>query len=250
MHFLVNSQIFSMIKISVENRLKKRNVHRFTITVRRMYILCKPCPAACMTLSFRCGSGRRLTELARIVQRPAHIIRYFLSFSYREVRLMPSILAARARLPSASSRVLRSSCFSFSSGMGAVSSRPTARSRFSSSGEIHPSAESRTARWMQFLSSRMLPGQGYFCNEAAARLLNPRTGLRCFSEKCFTKNSASGRMSSPHSERGGTLMVNSFRRWNRSSRKRPSDIALSRFSFVAATRRTSKAYSRIEPTGL
>ena len=212
LHFLVNSQIFSMIKISVENRLKKRNVHRFTITVRRMYILCKPCPAACMTLSFRCGSGRRLTELARIVQRPAHIIRYFLSFSYREVRLMPSILAARARLPSASSRVLRSSCFSFSSGMGAVSSRPTARSRFSSSGEIHPSAESRTARWMQFLSSRMLPGQGYFCNEAAARLLNPRTGLRCFSEKCFTKNSASGRMSSPHSERGGTLMVNSFRR--------------------------------------
>jgi len=74
-YFLVNSQIFSMIKISVENRLKKRNVHRFTITVRRMYILCKPCPAACMTLSFRCGSGRRLTELARIVQRPAHIIR-------------------------------------------------------------------------------------------------------------------------------------------------------------------------------
>lgn len=113
LHFLVNSQIFSMIKISVENRLKKRNVHRFTITVRRMYILCKPCPAACMTLSFRCGSGRRLTELARIVQRPAHIIRYFLSFSYREVRLMPSILAARARLPSASSRVLRSSCFPF-----------------------------------------------------------------------------------------------------------------------------------------
>lgn len=140
--------------------------------------------------------------------------------------------------------------FSFSSGMGAVSSRPTARSRFSSSGEIHPSAESRTARWMQFLSSRMLPGQGYFCNEAAARLLNPRTGLRCFSEKCFTKNSASGRMSSPHSERGGTLMVNSFRRWNRSSRKRPSDIALSRFSFVAATRRTSKVYSWVEPTGL
>ena len=37
LHFLVNSQIFSMIKISVENRLKKRNVHRFTITVRRMY---------------------------------------------------------------------------------------------------------------------------------------------------------------------------------------------------------------------
>lgn len=99
---------------------------------------------------------------------------------------------------------------------------------------------------MQFFSSRMLPGQGYFCNETAARLLKPRMGLRCFSEKCLIKNSANGSMSSPHSERGGTLMVNSFRRWNRSSRKRPSDIALSRFSFVAATRRTSKAYSRVD----
>lgn len=175
----------------------------------------------------------------------------FFNFSYKEVRLIPSILAVRARLPSASSRVLRSRRFSFSSSeREAVSSRPTVRSRFSPSSEIHPSAESRTARWMQFFSSRMLPGQGYFCNETAARLLKPRMGLRCFSEKCLIKNSANGSMSSPHSERGGTLMVNSFRRWNRSSRKRPSDIALSRFSFVAATRRTSKAYSRVEPTGL
>ena len=114
LHFLVNSQIFSMIKISVENRLKKRNVHRFTITVRRMYILCKPCPAACMTLSFRCGSGRRLTELARIVQRPAHIIRYFLSFSYREVRLMPSIRAARVRLLPVCPSIRSICCSSFS----------------------------------------------------------------------------------------------------------------------------------------
>mgnify|MGYP004701096129 CR=1 FL=1 len=146
LHFLVNSQIFSMIKISVENRLKKRNVHRFTITVRRMYILCKPCPAACMTLSFRCGSGRRLTELARIVQRPAHIIRYFLSFSYREVRLMPSILAARARLPSASSRVLRSSCFSFS-----VRNLPI-------SGRISPASCSSPARNRRFPFSIQICG--------------------------------------------------------------------------------------------
>ena len=72
LHFLVNSQIFSEIKLSVKNRYKRRNVHRFTITVRRMYIFCKPCPTACMTLSFRCGSGKRLTELVRIVQRFAH----------------------------------------------------------------------------------------------------------------------------------------------------------------------------------
>ena len=72
LHILVNNQIFSEIKLSVKNRNKKRNVRRFTITVRRMYIFCKPCPTACMTLSFRCGSGKRLTELVRIVQRFAH----------------------------------------------------------------------------------------------------------------------------------------------------------------------------------
>ena len=37
-------------------------------------------------------------------------------------------------------------------------------------------------------------------------------------------------------------MVNSLRRWNRSSRKRPSDMAFSRFSFVAANRRIEAAF--------
>lgn len=72
LHFFVNNQIFNEIKLSVKNKYKRRSVHRFTITVNQMYIFCKPCPTSYMTLSFRRGSGKRLTELIRIVQRFAH----------------------------------------------------------------------------------------------------------------------------------------------------------------------------------
>ena len=58
------------------------------------------------------------------------------------------------------------------------------------------------------------------------------------------------KFSSDERHNRGTRMMNSLRRWNRSSRKRPSAMAFSRFSFVAARRRMSKRRSFMEPTGL
>lgn len=179
------------------------------------------------------------------------MIPYFLNFSYRVVRLISSILAALARLFPFCSSVWISSCLSFSSSVRqGTSACFNVRSRFRSVAVIRsPSASSRALRRV-FLSSRMLPGQGYRLRAASASRSNPCTRLWCSSERCPSRKRASGRMSSGHSERRGTRMVNSFSRWNRSSRKRPPAMASSRFSLVAAIRRMSKLRSRVEPTGL
>ena len=150
------------------------------------------------------------------------MIPYLRSFSYRVVRLISSILAALARLFPACSSVWSSSCLSFSSSVRpGTSSCFNVRSRFRSVTVIQsPPASSRALRRV-FLSSRMLPGQGYCRRAASASRSKPCTRLWCSSERCARRKRASGRMSSGHSERSGTRMVNSFSRWNRSSRKRP-----------------------------
>lgn len=102
------------------------------------------------------------------------MIPYLRSFSYRVVRLMSSILAAFARLFPACSSAWSNNCFSFSSSVRpGVSSCLNVRSRFRSVAVIQsPPASSRERRTV-FLSSRILPGQGYCLRAASAAGRNP-----------------------------------------------------------------------------
>ena len=178
------------------------------------------------------------------------MIPYLRNFSYRVVRLMSSILAALTRLFPTCSSVRSNSCFSFSSSVRqGTSSSLNVRSRCRSVAVIQLPPAIRRARRTVFLSSRMLPGQEYCLRAASASRSKPCTRFWCSSERCARRKRANGRMSSGHSESVGTRMVNSFSRWNRSSRKRPSAMALSRSSLVADIRRMSKPRSRVEPTG-
>lgn len=178
------------------------------------------------------------------------MILYLRSFSYKVVRLMSSILAALARLFPVCSSVWSNNCFSFSSSVRpGVSSCLNVRFRFRSVAVIQSPPASSRARRTVFLISRIFPGQGYCLRAASASRSNPRTRLWCSSERWPKRKRASGRMSSGHSESVGTRMVNSFSRWNRSSRKRPSAMALSRSSLVVDISRMSKPRSRVEPTG-
>ena len=160
-------------------------------------------------------------------------------------------LAVFERLFPVCSSIFTSSCRSFSSSERITfSSGLTLRSSFILPAVIQPLVASSMALRTVFLSSLMFPGHPYSRMAAMARQSNPWSETLCSLEKRSRKNFAMGSMSSGHSDSRGTLMVNSLRRWNRSSRKRPSVMAFSRFSLVAANRRMSKRRSFVEPTCL
>ncbi len=75
-------------------------------------------------------------------------------------------------------------------------------------------------------SWRTLPGQACDCSIASASSPSRRRGRPVASQICSMKYSTSSGMSSRRSARAGTRTGTTFRRWNRSSRKRPSAISV------------------------
>ena len=105
-----------------------------------------------------------------------------------------------------------------------------------------------TARWTAFRNSRTFPGQG--CDRIARSDAGAKTSSSrpASSAKRRRKWSANSVTSSPRARSGGSRIEATFKRKNRSSRKRPSPIIASNGWFVAATTRTSTSIVSVDPT--
>ena len=125
---------------------------------------------------------------------------------------------------------------------------PARASRARSSRRRGPS-ETSTACSITFCSSRTLPGQSRAWSAwttdwgSSSDGRDPGAG-----RSARTKAWARVGMSSLRCRSGGTLMGNTFSRYQRSSRKRPAATSLERFRLVAAMTRTSTFSVRSPPT--
>ena len=125
-------------------------------------------------------------------------------------------------------------------------STPAGRSR----GSPRRRTRVTTRRSIRFSSSRTLPGQSVAA-EQVERLLREALHRRapCPGWRCPGSAGRAGGCLRGRSRSGGTSMGITFRRKKRSSRKRCSRIACSRFWLVAAMTRTSTVTVFEEPTG-
>ena len=106
----------------------------------------------------------------------------------------------------------------------------------------------RTARSITLFSSRIFPGHRYARSAARASELSSFAGPEYFAHERASAASASRRMSSPRSRRGGSVRATTVSRWYRSSRKRRFRTAAPRSSLVAVTIQMSMASLRVAPS--